>query len=97
MLYFVYLMASRKNGTLYIGVTSNLIQRVFQHKEGAFAGFTKDHAVKMLVWFEATDSVTAAIHREKQMKNWRREWKVQLIEKQNPHWRDLYPAILGEE
>jgi putative endonuclease len=91
---FVYLMASAKNGTLYLGVTSNLIQRVHQHKTGAFEGFTSRYAVHSLVWFDSTPSIEGAIQREKQMKNWKREWKVALIEKANPDWLDLYETIL---
>ena len=91
---FVYLMASAKNGTLYIGVTSNLIQRVHQHKTGVFEGFTSRYAVHSLVWFDSTPSIEGAILREKQMKNWKREWKVALIEKANPEWQDLYETIL---
>jgi putative endonuclease len=91
---FVYLMASAKNGTLYLGVTSNLIQRVYQHKTGAFEGFTSRYAVHSLVWFDSTPSIEGAIQREKQMKNWKREWKVALIEKTNPDWLDLYETIL---
>ena len=91
---FVYLMASAKNGTLYLGVTSNLIQRVHQHKTGTFGGFTSRYAVHSLVWFDSTPSIEAAIYREKQMKNWKREWKVALIEKANPDWLDLYETIL---
>ena len=90
----VYLLASRRRGTLYVGVTSNLVQRIWQHKEGVADGFTKQHGVKSLVWFEGTESIEAAISREKQIKNWKRAWKVALIEKENPAWRDLYPDIL---
>jgi len=92
--YFIYLMASRKNGTLYAGVTSDLIRRVHQHKNGLVEGFTDRYAVHLLVWFEATPSVEAAIQREKQIKNWKREWKIALIEKGNPGWLDLYETIL---
>ena len=91
---FVYLMASGKNGTLYLGVTSNLIQRVHQHKTGALKGFTSRYAVHSLVWFDSTPSIEGAIVREKQMKNWKREWKVAAIEKTNPDWLDLYESIL---
>ena len=91
---FVYLMANRKNGTLYLGVTSNLVQRVHQHKSGTLQGFTSEHGVKSLVWFEGTPSIEAAIAREKQMKNWKREWKIALLEKANPEWLDLYETIL---
>jgi putative endonuclease len=92
--YFVYLMASQKNGTLYVGVTNNLIRRVFEHKGDAVDGFTKEYGVHSLVWFESTGSIEAAIKREKQLKNWRREWKVALIEKDNPQWDDLYDGLL---
>jgi putative endonuclease len=92
--YSVYLLASGKNGTLYVGVTNNLIRRVHEHKEGLVEGFTGKYAVKDLVWFESTPSIEAAIHKEKQIKNWKREWKIGLIEKENPHWRDLYPDLL---
>jgi putative endonuclease len=93
--YFVYLLASERNGTLYIGVTNDLIRRVHQHREGLADGFTKQYAIKLLVWFESTPSVEAAIQREKQLKNWKREWKIALIERTNPLWRDLYPELLG--
>jgi putative endonuclease len=85
----VYLMASRRNGTLYVGVTSNLLQRVAQHRDGTLDGFTSAHDVKMLVWFEQHGTMQSAITREKQIKKWRRGWKLQLIEKSNPDWRDL--------
>ena len=93
--YYVYLLASKKNGTLYVGVTNDLVRRVHQHREGLADGFTKQYAVHDLVWFESTPNVEAAIHKEKQIKNWKREWKIALIEKENPQWRDLYPDILG--
>jgi putative endonuclease len=92
--YHVYLLASRRQGTLYVGVTNDLIRRVYQHKEGLIDGFTQRYAVKTLVWFESTGSVEAAISREKQIKNWKRAWKIALIEKSNPEWRDLYPELL---
>ena len=92
--YFVYLMASARNGTLYAGVTNNLIRRVFEHKQGLTGGFTNRYAVHHLVWFESTPSVEAAIHREKQVKNWKRQWKVAMIEKSNPTWMDLYDTLL---
>lgn len=82
-------MASRRNGTLYIGVTSNLIQRVAQHRQGLLDGFTEQYAVKMLVWFEAHEDIRAAIIREKRIKKWERAWKLRLIEAANPDWRDL--------
>jgi putative endonuclease len=90
----VYLLASRRNGTLYAGVTSDLVKRIYEHREGLVDGFTKTYGVKALVWFEGTGSIEAAIQREKQLKNWKREWKVALIEKDNPQWRDLYPDLL---
>ena len=93
--YSVDILASRRNGTLYVGVTRDLIRRVYEHREGLADGFTKEHGVKLLVWFESTRSVLAAIAREKQIKNWKREWKVALIEKGNPNWRDLYAELLG--
>ncbi|MCR6645929.1 MAG: GIY-YIG nuclease family protein [Terricaulis sp.] len=86
----VYLMASGRNGTLYLGVTSNLIQRVCQHKEGAIDGFSKRYGCVRLVWFEAHTEMSAAIAREKDIKKWRRAWKLNLIERTNPQWRDLF-------
>ena len=94
MSYFVYLMASSKNGTLYAGVTNNLIRRVYEHKNGLNDGFTTRYKVYMLVWFESTPSIEAAIEKEKQIKNWKREWKTALIEKSNAQWLDLYPSLL---
>ncbi|MEH3158630.1 MAG: GIY-YIG nuclease family protein [Sphingomonas taxi] len=85
----VYIVASGRNGTLYIGVTSNLIGRVLQHRAGTFAGFSKRYGAVRLVWFEVADTMEAAIRREKQLKNWRRAWKLELIEAANPMWRDL--------
>lgn len=90
----MYLLASRRHGTLYVGVTSDLVRRVWLHREGLVEGFTKTYGVKTLVWFESTGSVEAAIAREKQLKNWKREWKIALVEKGNPLWRDLYPELL---
>ena len=92
---FVYLLASRPRGTLYIGVTRDLIRRVFEHKSGAVAGFTRQYNIKHLVWYEQCESIISAIQREKQMKAWRRDWKIQLIEASNPYWTDLYPALLS--
>ncbi len=94
MQYFVYLMASGRNGTLYVGVTSDLIRRVYEHRNGLVPGFTSRYAVHHLVWFESTPSVDAAIHKEKQIKNWKRAWKVALIEESNPTWMDLYDTLL---
>jgi putative endonuclease len=92
---FVYIMASGHRGTLYIGVTSDLVQRVWQHKEHTFGGFTEQYAIDRLVWFAGTPDIEEAIKCEKQMKKWLREWKIELVERSNPKWRDLYPDILG--
>ena len=95
MNYCVYLLASKRNGTLYAGVTNDLIRRVWEHKNDVVEGFTKRYSVHRLVWFECTESVHAAITREKQIKKWNRAWKLELIEKTNPEWRDLYRDICG--
>jgi len=84
-----YLLASRRNGTLYVGVTSNLIARIHQHREGTFAGFSRDNAIKHLVWFEQHATMEQAILREKRIKKWNRPWKLNLLEQANPDWRDL--------
>jgi putative endonuclease len=91
--YFVYLLASRRHGTLYLGVTSNLLKRVWERKNKVAPGFTTTYGVDQLVWYEAHSNVTAAITREKQLKKWRRDWKIALIEEQNPDWRDLCETI----
>jgi len=83
-------MANQRNGTLYIGVTNDLLKRVGQHKSNAIEGFTKRYAVHSLVYFEETSDISSAISREKQLKNWRRNWKIELIESKNPSWKDLY-------
>ncbi|MCW1970063.1 MAG: GIY-YIG nuclease family protein [Anaerolineae bacterium] len=85
----VYILASQKNGTLYIGVTSNLLERVNQHKSGLYDGFTQKYNVKILVYFENFPTMIEAITREKQLKKWNRAWKIQLIEENNPSWKDL--------
>ncbi|MCY4575456.1 MAG: GIY-YIG nuclease family protein [Chloroflexi bacterium] len=90
----VYIMASEPRGTLYIGTTSNLPARVWQHKTEATDGFTAKYGVKSLVWYETHDDMTAAISREKALKNWQRVWKFRLIEEMNPEWQDLYQSIL---
>ncbi len=90
---YVYIMASRRNGTLYIGVTNDLLRRDYEHREALFEGFTKRHAVKSLVYYEIHDCVEAAIRREKSLKRWRRAWKVSLIEQDNPQWEDLYDGL----
>lgn len=92
---YVYIMASQRNGTLYIGVTSNLIQRVHQHKTGKADGFTKKYKVHLLVYYELIEDINSAIQREKQLKAWKRKWKIDLIEKDNPSWKDLYPNIIS--
>jgi len=92
--YYVYIMASRKNGTLYIGVTNDLVRRVYEHKNGLVGGFTKKYKVHSLVYYEATENALSAITREKQIKKWYRKWKIELIEKENRDWRDLYEELL---
>ena len=89
----VYILCSKRNGTLYTGVTSDLVKRVYEHKHGLMEGFTKKYGVHRLVWYEIHDSPIQAIEREKQIKAWKRAWKLKLIEKENPEWRDLYEDI----
>jgi putative endonuclease len=91
---YVYLLANKKNGTLYLGVTSDLMKRVHEHKNKTHKGFTDRYDVTMLIWYESCESVEIAISREKNIKNWKREWKVKLIEDMNPEWVDLYDGIL---
>src|SRR6185436_18077619 len=91
----VYIMASRKHGTLYIGVTSDLARRTWEHREGLIAGFTEKYGCKRLVWWKQFETITAAIQAEKTMKRWVRGWKVDAIERDNPHWDDLYGAWVG--
>jgi putative endonuclease len=93
--YYVYLLASRQYGTLYVGMTSDIVRRVWQHREGSVDGFTKRHDVKRLVWFEVHDDVMAAIAREKQIKKWNRSWKIELVQANNPHWQDLFEGFTG--
>jgi putative endonuclease len=90
----VYIMASKRNGTTYIGVTSNLTQRVYQHKHELTDSYTKTYGVHMLVYYETCSDMKTAILREKQLKHWERKWKLELIEKQNPDWLDLYPTLI---
>lgn len=92
---YVYLLASRRNGTLYIGVTNDLIRRVHEHREGHVPGFTQRYGVRTLVWFESHDSIEAAIQRETSLKRWKRDWKLALIERSNPEWRDLWSDVVG--
>jgi putative endonuclease len=94
MQFWVYIMASRRHGTLYTGVTRNLVRRVWEHRTDVVEGFTRRYAVHRLVWFESTGFLHAAITREKQIKAWKRQWKIELIEKSNPEWRDLYDEIV---
>lgn len=90
----VYLLASKRNGTLYCGVTSNLVKRIWEHKHHAVEGFTEKYRVDILVWYEVHETMESAIHREKVIKNWKRAWKINAIETMNPNWRDLYGDLL---
>jgi len=92
--YYVYILASKRNGTLYIGFTSDLVKRVYEHKNNLVDGFTKKYGVHTLVYYETTGDVASAIMREKRLKKWKRRWKIELIEKENPEWRDLYFELL---
>lgn len=92
--YYVYILASKREGVLYIGVTGNLVKRVWEHKNNIQEGFTKRYFVHKLVYFETTSDVESAIQRETQLKRWKRDWKIQLIEKNNPNWEDLYLKII---
>ena len=92
---YVYILASQRNGTLYVGVTRDLVQRVWQHKSELVDGFSKDYGTKLLVWYEMHEEMYAAITREKQIKEWQRAWKVRLIEETNPYWNDLYLELTG--
>ena len=91
----VYLLASKRNGTLYVGVTSNLVRRVWEHKQHIVEGFTEKHGVDRLVWYEVHDTIVSAISREKAIKNWKRSWKIKVIEQMNPQWRDLFDDLVG--
>jgi putative endonuclease len=93
--FYVYILASKRNGTLYVGVTSDLIKRTWEHKQDLVEGFTRKYGVKILVYYEVHDSAEAAITREKQIKKWERAWKIRLIERDNPHWDDLYERIVA--
>jgi putative endonuclease len=94
MAYFVYLLASKTYGTLYCGVTNDIVRRVSEHREGTASQFTRRYQVSRLVWYEAHDDVTLAIQRETSIKRWPRQWKINLIERENPHWRDIFPELL---
>ena len=93
--YYVYLLASKRNGTLYVGVTNDLARRTWEHRESLVPGFTKKYGVRTLVYFESFDDINRAIHRESRLKKYRREWKINLIEHDNPHWNDLAPTLTG--
>jgi putative endonuclease len=92
-MFYVYLLASRPYGTLYVGTTSDLARRVWEHKNKVVPGFTRRYGVDQLVWFEAHQSADEVLRREKRLKEWRRDWKTNLIERDNPHWVDLYPTL----
>ncbi len=94
-MYYIYIMASQRNGTLYVGFTSDLIQRVYAHKNNFVDGFTKKYGLHTLVYFESCEDRNGAIQREKQIKEWKRRWKLELIEKSNPEWKDLYEELVS--
>ncbi|MBF0523255.1 MAG: GIY-YIG nuclease family protein [Candidatus Omnitrophica bacterium] len=94
MSYYVYILASQRNGTLYIGVTKDLLRRVYEHKNNLVKGFTEKYRINLLVYFEKLDNVGEAITREKQIKKWNRDWKIEMIEKNNPQWKDLYEDLV---
>ena len=93
MAFYVYIVASKRNGTLYIGMTDDLLKRAWQHRHGIVPGFTRDYSVKYLVWYEVHETRESALVRERQMKKWNRAWKLALIEKDNPDWRDLVEGL----
>jgi len=95
MAYYVYILASQPRGTLYVGITNDIVRRVYEHKVGLIDGFTKTHGVKSLVYYEIQDRAVEAIQREKNLKHWIRDWKISLIERENSHWEDLYNAVCG--
>jgi len=90
----VYILASKRNGTLYIGVTSNLVKRIWEHRNNLLEGFTESYGVHNLVWYEPHESMESAIQREKRLKDWKRKWKMRLIESANPNWEDLYHTLV---
>jgi putative endonuclease len=92
--YYVYILASKKNGTLYVGVTNNLVKRVYEHKNNMVKGFTQKYGVHKLVYFEQTEDIKIAIEQEKKIKKWNRDWKIRLIKKTNPEWKDMYFDLL---
>jgi putative endonuclease len=91
---FVYIVASRRNGTIYVGCTSNLVQRIWQHRTGTIEGFTSEHDCTLLVWYEPHDDLQQARLRERQIKKWNRAWKLKLIEERNPRWEDLFKGLI---
>jgi len=91
--YYVYILANKRNGTLYIGVTNNLKGRIYQHKAGLYEGFTKKYSINKLVYFEMFGSIDYAITREKRLKKWNRKWKIELVEEKNPNWEDLFETL----
>lgn len=93
-IYFTYMLASRPHGTLYVGVTNDLILRTYDHREGLLPGFTRKYGVHLLVWFEQHSDINIAILREKRIKRWLRDWKIALVEEANPHWEDYYPKLI---
>jgi putative endonuclease len=93
--YYVYILANKKNGTLYVGVTNNLLKRVYEHRNDLIKGFTKKYQVHRLVYYERTNGIEDALNREKKLKRWKRKWKLELIEKENPEWVDLYEKLVG--
>ena len=94
-MYYVYMLASKKHGTLYVGVTNDLVRRVHQHKNDLVEGFTKKYGVHQLVYYKGTEDPQSAILEEKRIKKWNRKWKIRLIEEQNPEWKDLYEKLVG--
>jgi putative endonuclease len=94
MAFFVYMLASKRNGTLYVGMTDDLVKRVWQHRNDVIPGFTQRYGVKTLIWYESHESRESAFARERQMKKWNRSWKLDLIEKANPTWRDLWDEVI---
>ena len=90
---YVYIMSNRKNGTLYVGVTTDIARRAWEHRTGYIDGFTRRYGLNRLIWFERHEEIVPAIRREKNIKDWPRAWKVRLIEKMNPEWEDLYPTL----
>jgi putative endonuclease len=94
--YYVYILANKPYGTLYAGVTNNLVKRCYQHRNKMVPGFTSKYHASRLVWYEVYGDIAAAIQREKQIKKWKRDWKIELIERENPHWEDMYLKITGE-